>query len=108
MVAHLIIQTNPGSYNLMVVGGDPAEFQVEVVDLDNAAAVCPQINIYPLPDGSVGTFINGHAMVCGGYFEEVMIKDILEKDHEVMNVVMTRTSVTSMTRSITSGYWTST
>ena len=54
----------------MIVGGspDPAHGKCELIDLTSASTInrCPNINDYPVDSGSVGTFINGRAMVCGG------------------------------------------
>ena len=54
----------------MVVGGEPVESsggKVELIDLSGQSLSCPSIPDFPIPIyGSVGTFINGKALVCGG------------------------------------------
>ncbi len=54
---------------LMVVGGDPpvANAKSELYDLSGQNLTCPTIRDFPYYYGSVGTFINDKAMVCGGY-----------------------------------------
>lgn len=59
---------------LMIVNGDPIEESqvVEVIDLENPAAIC--FNPAPYPSqrtGSVATFIEGQVLVCGGYVKNI-------------------------------------
>ena len=49
----------------MVVGGNIYK-KAELIDLSGQNLNCPDISDYPVESGSVGTFINGKAMVCGG------------------------------------------
>ena len=51
----------------MVVGGNLAENQVEIVDLSGLNLTCPDIPDHPVRYGSVGIFVNDAALVCGGY-----------------------------------------
>ena len=54
---------------LMVVGGTPntAYYRSEIYDLSGQNLTCPTISNYPIQFGSVGTYINNKALVCGGY-----------------------------------------
>ena len=53
----------------MVVGGFPpsANAKSELYDLSGQNLTCPSVADFPYYTGSVGTFINNKAMVCGGY-----------------------------------------
>lgn len=56
---------------LMVVGGfEYAAGKVELVDLSGQKLKCPNITDFPISYGSVGTFINDKALVCGGFSGE--------------------------------------
>lgn len=52
----------------MVVGGYPSSaFGVaEILDLTGESTNCASIPDFPVDYASVGTFINGKALVCGG------------------------------------------
>ena len=51
----------------MVVGGYPASYDAEVVDLEGTVSNCTKPSDCPLRYGSVGTFMNGAALVCESY-----------------------------------------
>ena len=51
----------------MVVGGFPAYFFVEIVDISGQNLTCPALPNYPIEYGMVGTYINDKALVCGGH-----------------------------------------
>ena len=51
---------------VMVVGGNYADFKVEVIDLSGNQTQCRSYPDFPIAQGSVGTFINGKVLVCGG------------------------------------------
>ena len=62
-----IITLNSGTHTkLMVVGGDNAERQVQVINLSGDGKTCTTPDLYPNEKGTTGAFINGKAMVCGG------------------------------------------
>ena len=50
----------------MVVGGSPAYNKAEFVDLSGDSKVCSDVPDFPLDRGSVGTYFNNKAQVCGG------------------------------------------
>ncbi len=50
----------------MVVGGFQTRNKVEVIDLSGNGKSCSSFPDFPMGCGSVGTFINGKALVCGG------------------------------------------
>ena len=52
----------------MVVGGYPSEVfgKTEIYDLSGQNLSCPNVTDFPIGYGSVGTFINDKAMICGG------------------------------------------
>ena len=52
----------------MVVGGFPDEVcgKAEIYELRGQNTNCPSINDFSIDYGSVGTFINNKALVCGG------------------------------------------
>ena len=50
----------------MVVGGEGAEKDVEIVDLSGENRRCRKPKNYNIDSGSTGIFFNGHASVCGG------------------------------------------
>ena len=54
---------------LMAVGGAGAEQKAELLDLSGASLSCPTVADYDAVayHESVGVFIDGHALVCGGY-----------------------------------------
>ena len=55
---------------LMVVGGFPTNVNndVEFVDLTDQGRTCRKPDVFPGSiEGSVGTFIDDMALVCGGY-----------------------------------------
>lgn len=52
---------------LMVVGGYSAPGKVEIIDFSGQNLTCPNINDFNFDYGSVGTYINGKSLVCGGY-----------------------------------------
>ena len=54
-------------FALMVVGGIPAKKDVEVVDLSGQGRNCFKPKDYPFNDGSIGEYINGFAITCGGF-----------------------------------------
>ena len=55
---------------LMVVGGNPlsASYKAEFIDLSGESKVCPNVTDFPLTHGSVGTFFDNKAIVCGGEY----------------------------------------
>ena len=68
----------------MVVGGYPAENEAEIVDLSETNVNCPTIPNFPGASyGSVGTFINGRALVCGG---ESSSDSCYSYNQEVLNI----------------------
>ena len=72
-------------YNvLMVVGGYTGEENsalVELIDLSSEGRFCERPAFLPLPlSQMVGTFINGKAMVCGGYINFEDKDDCYEYD----------------------------
>ena len=42
------------------------QWTAEIVDISGANRICPYISNFPVQYGSVGTYINGEAMVCTG------------------------------------------
>ena len=51
----------------MVVGGLSAENDAELVDLSGSFKQCPFVpNLQAVSQESVGSFVNGAALVCGG------------------------------------------
>lgn len=62
-------QDNPRQWTkLMAVGGYPRDsfYKVEIVDISGNNLTCQAIEDYPVQEGSVGTFIGGRPIVCGG------------------------------------------
>ena len=49
----------------MIIGG--VKENVKVIDISDNGKLCRSFPDFPIKYGSVGTFINGKAMVCGGY-----------------------------------------
>ena len=59
--------TGDGTYTtLMVVGGIPAAYDVEVIDLTGQKRTCSKLPNANLDVGSVGSFFNGRPTICGG------------------------------------------
>ena len=57
-----------GSYTkLMVVAGHPTRWQAEFIDLIDSETFCQSVANYPHRYGTLGTFVGGRAMVCGGW-----------------------------------------
>lgn len=52
---------------MMIVGGSSAENLAELLDFSGQNRVCPEIPNCPLDSGSVGVYIDGKALVCGGF-----------------------------------------
>ena len=55
----------------MVLGGNNARNDVEVIDLENANSVCKKPTSCPLDAFSVGTYIHETAFVCDDGFSSV-------------------------------------
>lgn len=55
-----------GFTKLMVVGGAGADYKVEIVDLSGEGHNCPNIADNPKDYGTIGAFVGGKAVVCGG------------------------------------------
>ena len=51
---------------LVVVGGQYALSKVEAVDISGKNRTCPPIADYPFEEQSMGTYIDGKILVCGG------------------------------------------
>ncbi len=65
---HIFVYTDYG--RVLVVGGETAEYlnTVELLDLTGRHPSCQMPSQFPLAvSGSVGGFIDGEALVCGGY-----------------------------------------
>jgi hypothetical protein len=52
---------------IMMVGGFTAENDVELVDISGNNISCQKPNDFPFALGSIGTFLQNQALVCGGY-----------------------------------------
>jgi hypothetical protein len=54
----------------MMVGGNGANYDVELVDLSGNNISCQKPNDFPFAYGSIGTFLQNQALVCGGYYPD--------------------------------------
>lgn len=55
----------------MAVAGWNIEYFSEFVDLSPNNLTCPDVPDYPIMYGTVGTFINNKAFVCGGHTNNI-------------------------------------
>ena len=71
-----------GSWTKLMVVGGPSQ----IYDLSGQNLNCPLINDSFAEYGSVGTFINNKAMVCGGYkYQGQYFSDCYSYDMQVFN-----------------------
>lgn len=71
---------------LMVIGGYSAESKSEIIDLSGQNLNCPSVPDFSSQFGSVGTFLNDQAWVCGGYDGNNQTSDCFTYNAEVRNL----------------------
>ena len=68
---------------MVVGGGGDGHYKVEVIDLSGELKGCPAVTSFPLDEGSVGTFFDNRALVCGGEYPEELSNNCYYYDYEV-------------------------
>lgn len=70
---------------MMVVGGNGANYDVEVIDLSGQLRTCDKPPKTPsdVALGSTGAFYDGSVIICGGYYAGINSDKCYRYDHVV-------------------------